>query len=163
MSNSNKLLIRKTELVEILGEQKSKALDLYASKELLGLSNEEVSQAVGASRSWFQQLKATAPAKEYLAIVNTIKAEELETGAGDASLYDALKVAQQHIFKEVSKGSVKYIELLLKMNETLERIETKQRKDIEQCDVDSILKDLEREFGQLDKCLNCKYKVNTSK
>lgn len=162
MSNSNKLFTRKTELVETLGETKVKALDLYSSKDLLGLSNEEVSQAVGASRSWLQQLIKTAPAQEYLSIVEQLAQQEI-SGDTTQTLYDALKVAQQHIFKEVAKGSIKYVELLLKMNDTLEKIETKQRQAIESADVDSILKDLEREFGQLDKCLNCKYKVNTSK
>lgn len=161
--NTSNLFTRKTELVEILGPVKVKLLDLYASKDLLGLKNSEIADACGLSRSLLQQLIKTAPAKEYLNIVSTIKADELETGNGDVTLYEALKVAQQFIFKEVSKGNIKFIEVLLKMNDTLERIETRERQAIESADVDSILKDLEREFGQLDKCAGCKYKVNTSK
>lgn len=160
MSNSNKFT-RKTELAETLGETKVKALDLYASKDLLGLSNEEVANACGYKRSWFQQLVKTALAQEYLSIVEQLKADNT-SGDNTQTLYEALTVAKTHIFTEVSKGSIRHIEMLLKLHESIEKIETKQKAEIAEADVDSILLGLEKEFPTIDKCLNCKYKTNKS-
>lgn len=148
--------IRKQELAQQLGETKVKALDLYSSKELLGLSNEEIANACGCSRAWIQQLLKRVEAKEYLAIVEMSKESNRENV--ELSLYGALGIAKQHIYSEVQKGNLRFIEMLLKLTDVIEKIEVKEKALVEDCDIDEILASIERDFPTIDKCKNCKYR-----